>query len=124
MCSEGRAISLHSSAFSCDGTFIGCQWYHWYDASRVAFRTISNVRKKQNQDVDLRETALDTHEYLANGFSESSMAAASAYLNLVQASRPEKSISGLRKIATITSVFVKSICFPLDSCSVQKFLHL
>jgi hypothetical protein len=79
---------------------------------------------KQNQDVDLRENALDTQEYQANGFSESSIAAASAYLNLVQASRPEKSIYGLRKFATITSIFVKSICFPLESCSVQKFLHL
>jgi hypothetical protein len=33
-----------------------CQWF---DASPVAFKKISNVRKKQNQHADLKEIIVD-----------------------------------------------------------------
>jgi hypothetical protein len=77
-----------------------------------------NVSKK-NQNVDLRETALDTHEYPANEFSEGSIAAlaASANLNLdfnfdFQASRPENLIDGSKfgHSTAICIIFFPSLC--------------
>jgi hypothetical protein len=47
-------------------------------------KIISNVRKIQNQHVDLSETASNTHKYPANDFGRQhgSITEASAYLNI------------------------------------------
>ncbi len=108
---------LHSRQFRVSEKFQNQHWACWLesDLEKTASNTQqcpATLRRMNSQKAGLPVNAREIHHSF------------SIFEVWFQADWPEMLIDGVTKIESFTKEFVKSIRFPLDSCSVQSFLRL